>query len=199
MIEKNTISRINDLHNQFTRLLKKSLNLALEIGKELYQIKESLPHGEFTSWIKNNLELTPRTARNYLKLHNNRDRLQGVDSITDAYKMLKPKTETVSDLETIKQHLESLGIRSLLPEKGGIWLYSGSQMDSNMEGGVDVLWIKKSEHKGYLNPSIMRLDGDSEYAYEIYNKRGGLKIETTEQLIKIYKRDFDFLGVFGIA
>jgi hypothetical protein len=178
--------------------MKKSLNLALSIGGELQQVKESLPHGEFTGWIKDNLDFTPRTARNYLKLHNNRNQLEGVDSIADAYKMLKPKTESVSDLEEIKRHLSSLDIDSLIPKEGSeFWLYSKTSNDAEIskQGGFDVLIIRRNGE--YINPEICRTS--AEYGYSIYNKRGGFKCENTEQLISGYKDKFSFLDVYAVA
>lgn len=97
------VEEITRLHTEIEAYLNKSLANALEIGAKLDQVKADLPHGEFTGWVEDNLPFTPRTARNYMKLYENRDKLESnsVSSIGEAYKLLRNsfeagKTETVS-------------------------------------------------------------------------------------------------------
>ena len=108
----------------------------------------------------------------------------------------KPKTETVSDIEAIKKHLHSIGIKTLIPEKGdGIRLYSYSSTDDEIkkQGGFDILEIKHSEHEGYMNPEIYRVGSD--FSYMEYNERGGIKIDSENRLISSYKNRFNFMDV----
>lgn len=225
MTSESTIKAINELHNNFKDLAKQTLNTALDIGLRLQQEKSKLPHGQFTKWINENLNFTPRTARNYLNLHNNREKLQGVTNLNDAYKILKPKTETVSDLpdevsecQKISDHLHTVYYSSelsnynsysqqgytldghnLIPEKGfELTLISEKPADPFMKSGNDFLKIKHSkEHNGFIDINIYRLSNDTDFAYEIYNKRGGIKIDSTYELIKFYKKRFNFLSVIG--
>lgn len=94
-IEKSTATEINRLHQEIENALKMSLANAIKIGKRLQEVKENLPHGSFLPWIKENLTFSDQTARNYIKLYDNRNQLTGADSITDAYRMLEPKFKTV--------------------------------------------------------------------------------------------------------
>lgn len=94
-----TEQRINDLHKGIESLLHQGIEKAIEIGQLLSAKKEELNHGEFGTWIKDNLVFTDRTARNYMKLFENKDMVLKAGNISEAYKMLEsPKTETVSDL-----------------------------------------------------------------------------------------------------
>ena len=96
-----TANQINILHSELIGMLTKSLHKAAEIGRLLTEKKGELRHGEFTNWIRDNLTFTDRTARNYIRLFDNREKIAGATTISDAYKMLQPpKTETVSDLIT---------------------------------------------------------------------------------------------------
>ena len=87
-IQQSTIQEIVALHNEIDGHLRMSLEKAIRIGELLTEQKDSLKHGEFTPWIKDNLPFTDRTARNYMRLYKQKDRL---------------KTETVSDLKSAYQ------------------------------------------------------------------------------------------------
>jgi hypothetical protein len=89
------------LHDEVTGHLKTSLEKAIRIGELLTDQKESMAHGAFTPWVKENLPFTDRTARNYMHLHRERDRLktETVSDLKTAYKMLSPpKSETFKDI-----------------------------------------------------------------------------------------------------
>lgn len=87
---------ITRLHQEIIGSLRTSLAKGIQIGELLTEQKESLKHGEFTSWIKENLPFTDRTARNYMRLHQRRDELktESVSDLTDAYKLLSAPKET---------------------------------------------------------------------------------------------------------
>jgi hypothetical protein len=100
-LEVTRINRIVKLHDRIIGNLKQSLNDAMQIGKLLTEQKASLNHGEFTPWVHNHLPFTDRTARNYMRLHRERDRL---------------KTETVSDLKSAYKLLTAPNEKSLQAE-----------------------------------------------------------------------------------
>lgn len=97
--EVSRAQEIITLHNEIGGYLKISLEKAIRIGELLVEQKDSLKHGGFTSWVKTNLPFTDRTARNYMGLYRERDRL---------------KTETVSDLASGYRLLASPGNRTSL-------------------------------------------------------------------------------------
>lgn len=104
--------RINGLHEGIAANLRQSLHDAIEIGGLLAQVKASLPHGEWGAWIGENLTFTARTATNYIKLHEERDRLLKSETVSDlagAYRLLREpklppnaKIEIVSDIEVVR-------------------------------------------------------------------------------------------------
>lgn len=103
-LDTTTAQKINALHNDIESLLNQGINKAIEIGELLTAKKTELPHGEFGKWITDNLIFSDRTARNYMRLFENKDKALTAGNISEAYKMLaEPKTETVSDLEPLQE------------------------------------------------------------------------------------------------
>ncbi len=89
--------RINQLHAGISAALKNTLADAMEIGRLLAEVKASMPHGSFTAWLADNVQFTDRTARRYLSLHENRDRIKTdtVSDLTGAYRLLaEPRDES---------------------------------------------------------------------------------------------------------
>ena len=82
-LERNRVDEICSLHTEIAGYCRMALDKAIRIGELLAEQKASLPHGEFGRWIQEHLPFSDRTVRNYMKLHECRDRL---------------KTETISDL-----------------------------------------------------------------------------------------------------
>ena len=73
-----------------------SVDTAIDIGELLAAKKSELRHGEFTPWIKKNLPFTDRTARRYITLFRNKERLEHTGTIAKGYRILRSlKTDTV--------------------------------------------------------------------------------------------------------
>jgi len=95
-IQKNPINEIIQLHNEIGQYLKMSLDKAIRIGELLTEQKASLKHGDFTPWIESNLPFTDRTARNYMRIYQEKDQLKSetVSDLKSAYKLLStPKRD----------------------------------------------------------------------------------------------------------
>ena len=90
IIEKGIASEIIKLHNEILGLGRTCLEKAVRIGRLLIEQKAALKHGEFTDWIESNLPFTDRTARNYMRLYENRDLLktENVSNLQGAYRLL---------------------------------------------------------------------------------------------------------------
>jgi hypothetical protein len=84
-LQKPRAEEITRLHNEIISNLRQSLDSAIRIGQLLIEQKDDLKHGQWGLWIQDNLPFTDRTARNYMRVYRERDRL---------------KTETVSDLQS---------------------------------------------------------------------------------------------------
>lgn len=97
-IERIRIYEIKKLHGEIISHLTTSFDKAIRIGELLTEEKGKLKHGEFTPWVNGNLPFTDRTARNYMRLYRERDRLktETVSDLTSAYKLLNAPKEDES-------------------------------------------------------------------------------------------------------
>jgi|WetSurMetagenome_2_1015567.scaffolds.fasta_scaffold109152_1 hypothetical protein len=104
-VTSGVVSEVNRLHAEIAADLKMTLEKVLRIGELLYQQKAAMKHGEFIPWMKANLTFTDRTARNYMKMWRQRDRLktEGISDLTGAYKMIEPPPEEESFEDIIRE------------------------------------------------------------------------------------------------
>ncbi len=101
-IEESRIDEMRRLHGDILNSLKMSLEKGIRIGELLAEQKDALKHGEFTKWVNDNLPFTDRTARNYMRLFNEQDRLktESVSVLTEAYQtLIEHKVELQVDPE----------------------------------------------------------------------------------------------------
>jgi len=61
--------------SQGIQFMKRGVELAKETGDLLIKVKNSLPHGEFTNWIKNNCKFSDRRARQLISIASNWQRI----------------------------------------------------------------------------------------------------------------------------
>lgn len=129
-IEKTRTDEIIILHNEIAGHLIKSMERAIRIGELLTEQKGNLKHGEFTTWIKNNLPFTDRTARNYMRCYENKDKLkkdklktETISDLTSAYKLLSEprgksaQEEAITEIESLKAKYQINDI----PGKESMW------------------------------------------------------------------------------
>lgn len=103
--------QIKDLHVQIIQKLQDSLDMGIRLGGLLTEVKEDLKHGEFGGWIKTNMPFTDRTARNYMKLYQNREKLKrkSVSDLKTAYKLLTTSKTEVDIIDFLmNDHCETL-------------------------------------------------------------------------------------------
>jgi len=81
-------SEIKMLHNDIMGHLRQSLDNAIRIGELLTEQKESLQHGEWLPWVRDNLPFSDRTARRYVKVYSQKDKLANVTDLKKAYFLL---------------------------------------------------------------------------------------------------------------
>lgn len=139
-MSKNTITKertqeIIKLHNQLQTHLHISVSQAIEIGRLLVEQKNTLLHGSFTKWIKENLPFTDRTARNYIKLYQQRVKTETLSSLNQAYKLLRMPVYELHELaklfppmspeeyESFKKSIKEYGLFT------SITLYQGKILD----------------------------------------------------------------------
>ena len=68
-IAKSTIDRLNDLHRGIMGHMRSTVMDAVAAGEILTDLKERLPHGEFTPWIDEHCEFSLREAQRYMMAH----------------------------------------------------------------------------------------------------------------------------------
>ena len=97
-IEEIKVKEIIELHAEIIDHFSAGLEKAIRIGELLIEQKNMLGHGEFISWIEKNLPFTDRTARNYMRLHRNKNEIktENVSDLNSAYKMLAPPPEATT-------------------------------------------------------------------------------------------------------
>ncbi|MFC1580088.1 DUF3102 domain-containing protein [Thermodesulfobacteriota bacterium] len=99
------VKEIITLHQEVEQTLlsciRLSLPKALRIGELLIKQKDSLKHGEFIPWIKTNLPFTDRSARNYMRLFKERERLktENVSDLSLAYRLINRLTSSENKYE----------------------------------------------------------------------------------------------------
>lgn len=131
-IQESRIREINSLHAELESLAKTGMAKATRIGEILTECKGQIPHGQFTQWICDNCSFSVRTAQNYMKLYLNRARLQGADSVSTAYSLLK--NETVSQLRSETRPPEFCEVQESVEK------YIAAQVDQ------DASFIAASDH-----------------------------------------------------
>ena len=193
-ISKSLIQQINSLHSAIEIAARQTLEKVYQLGEILTQVKAELKHGEFTSWIESNTDITPRTARNYMKLAANKQMLEteNVSVLSEAYKRLKkplakPKqklfqtyTELREAFPFLAKKMDSHGVNDLIPAPGmaNFFMFSESADPiAQVKGGEDVLFIMNHpEHDNYITYSICSYWDDptkpERQASEVFAKRG---------------------------
>ena len=84
--------RTQEIRNELALLnhtLKMSVQKAIRIGELLTEQKEFVGHGNFLSWVENNLDISERTAQNYMKLFSYRDKTATIADLNSAYRQIE--------------------------------------------------------------------------------------------------------------
>ena len=93
-ITPSDVSEIKALHERIVGHARDAFIDAMRIGEILTAKKAELSHGAFGPWVAEHLPFTDRTARNYMRLHEGRDRLktESVSDLSSAYALLADTT-----------------------------------------------------------------------------------------------------------
>lgn len=67
-LEQPTENRLRTLETEIRGLARKTAVCMLEMGDRLIEAKSIVPHGQWEIWLKNNVELSTRTARNLMTI-----------------------------------------------------------------------------------------------------------------------------------
>lgn len=91
-VVKDHVREIVTLHGEIMGAMRVGLDKAIRIGSLLTQERGRLKHGDWLPWVKANLTFTDRTARNYIRVYENRERLilESVSDLGSAYRLIAP-------------------------------------------------------------------------------------------------------------
>ena len=142
------ITEINKHHTNAMKQAKEAVESAKAAGELLLQVKATLPHGAWTSWLKDHLNVSDRQAQRYMSI---------AKGNPVPLRNLAGKTDTVSVLQT---NAKSKGIwknGKWEPERGCIYLFKEDGgtywvLPSSVEG----MWFHVCKH--YHGPR-MSTDG----------------------------------------
>lgn len=110
----NKLQNIDNLTAEILILKQQTAQNIIEIGKRLISVKESLPHGEWSKWLKEKVDFSERTAQNFIRVANECSNTKALADlgITKVYALLSMPEEERK--EFIKEHdVESMSTREL--------------------------------------------------------------------------------------
>lgn len=200
------IDKIQTLHTDILAGIITSFEKGVEMGERLFKIKERLPHGQFTSFIENNIiAFSLRTAQRYMKIYEHRDELriqlnENLD-ISSALKFLtnqknslrlkgkKPNKEETEKRSIFADHENKvrmathnfLRIAKTNPERALEKLKATPEKIPLVNEGIDKKVSKSHSKKEKLEREIINLESKKlEINKEIKKKRRELKLENKE-------------------
>jgi hypothetical protein len=89
IIDQETVEKINQLSRDANSYAHRAVKCAKQLGALLIEVKAKLGHGEFTPWIEQNLEVTPRQARRYINAALGRPGQLRLETKTDIVSVFK--------------------------------------------------------------------------------------------------------------
>lgn len=82
------VGEINRLHEEICQAARRTIQNAIRIGELLTQRRAELKHGQWLPWLDENINFDQKTAWNYMRLYEERDKLGNVPNLSDAYRRL---------------------------------------------------------------------------------------------------------------
>ena len=143
-ITTNRVTEIKQLITELNSTLKMSVNKAIQIGQLLCEQKEEMNHGEFLPWLKDNISLSERTARNYMKLYHHKDKTANIADLQEAYKQIE-------QIEHYQKQTNEDRKRSLIAQ----YRRTGKKPDG-WDRDCDYAIKKDEENRAYIEKERMR-------------------------------------------
>jgi len=156
-LQVNRAKEITRLHGEIIDRLKTSLKKAIRIGKLLTEQKSALKHGEFLPWVAANLPFTDRTARNYMRLYRERDRLKSetVSDLNSAIKLLKKPKRKVNQ---ITDEMESVFAHAVALNQSG-------RLKNTIHCSGNVVYILNTDHTVLLRFELENTTFENEISF----------------------------------
>ena len=186
--EQEQVAEINKLHQELQELAVGALDRAIRLGDLLSSTKSRLPHGQWLPWLTNNVAFSDRTARNYMRIFENRVALKSanVSDLGEAYQMVMLQSQVAGktgDALMTKREAERLhkaiinGLEKILELKIELieqhWMSRESLDPSSELAATFELLAKRpteEELRRHLFCQILRQMGFHEEAHFVTNR-----------------------------
>ena len=156
--DKQLAEQINTEHKAVIDGLRASLDHAIKAGELLLDAKRIAGHGNWLEWLHTNCQFSERTAQNYIKLAENKERLSNTQRV--AYLSLREAIALLTERTELEIH-----------ELCNIFPYDQSVVDA-----ITHDMIKDGKY-GYQMPEITLYEGkilDGKLRYKAC-KRAGIR------------------------
>lgn len=128
-IAQTKVDQINQLHKLASAKAQEAIDYAKQAGQLLLEIKQSLPHGQFTTWINDNLQVSLRQAQRYMNVAAGK---------MVPLRELSGKSDTMSHLSNffteseLEQIIDRTWVSKWVPEADN-WYFTDTE--------TDVYWV----------------------------------------------------------
>jgi len=122
-IALDTVNEINRLDQLARTTASEAVELARQAGLLLLQVKEQLPHGQFSQWVSTNTVISQRQAQRYMAVAQGKALSLKADNLKcDTVSHLKEKSELSKGLWKGDQWIPEAGYQYLLnDDDGGVY------------------------------------------------------------------------------
>lgn len=158
--------QINAEHAIFRDSLRKGLRHAKQVGDMLLEAKDWVEHGKWTNWVRANCKFSPRTARMYIRISRNWEKLE-----------TKMKTATVADL-TVRDAVKFLAENSKEPAEKKKERYYGKAYQ--VIGYALVEFTTWEKNIDYMIWSVKRYEQDEKAGVRIARRAKALREKLRE-------------------
>jgi hypothetical protein len=183
LVASDSVIEINGLHKELVGIEKTALDLAktwleraVRIGDLLTANKAAVDYGDWLNWLKKNIVFSDQTARNYMRIYENRDdpRFKTVLNLADAYKLLANKTVRQA-ARANRKPIDDFGgettpvAAAVINEVGGITSETAAKASGRHKGN-GALWDGK--------PALSHVRH-----FKIYNPKSGQMPDVAAQVL----------------
>src|SRR5262245_51217023 len=75
-------TKVKECHKQVVETGKNIVRKAIDAGEALIEAKRQVGHGNFLRWVKDNCQLSERTAEDYMACARHRQKLEAIIAVT---------------------------------------------------------------------------------------------------------------------
>ena len=154
----NLAAQINDAHRACERAVRDGLGHAIEAGNLLIEVKKQVGHGGFLDWLKSNIDFSERTARGYMRVARNRQRVADM-SLRDALKSLAEPSRRADDPVAVQHDDEAAEIEMHLARQPtmrseALSMLTGGRPPIDPPGAGCALYAASGRYTCWIMPAV---------------------------------------------